>query len=805
MRVPYKWLNEFVETALSPEELAEKLTMAGVEVEKIERPGQKFDNVVVGKVVCVQRHPNADKLTLCRVDSGRGELQIVCGAPNVRAGAKVALGFVGAVLANGMTLRKARIRGVDSEGMICSEAELGLGEDAAGIIILPEECEVGRSLASVLGLDDAVLVIDATPNRPDCLSLLGVAREAAAILHKEVEPIPSVVAESDAPSSEYASVTTEDFELCPRYCARVVTGVKVGPSPAWLEQRIELCGVRAINNIVDVTNYVLLEMGQPLHAFDLDKLKEHRIIVRKAVRGETIVTLDGQEQRLSPGMLVIGDARRPVAIAGVMGGANTEVDEETTSILIESAYFNPSSVRRTSKELGLSTEASYRFERGADPEAQAIAATRAAGLIRAVGGGEVKRGVIEVSRGVPRRPEVAVRTSRVNLVLGTCLPEAEVESIYRRLGIEILKKEKGTLILRPPSFRRDLVEEVDFVEEVARIFGYDRIPTPTTRARVGITKRDRWQAFEQITKNVLTGLGFFEIISSDLVSERCCRQIAGLLFDTPVEVLRVLNPVSADKTVLRPTLLPGLLECMARNQTQKRDTIRLFELGRIRLRRDGGEAIEKASLCLAMSGWDQEKAWDLSPREVDFYDMKGVVESYLSRLGIGSVSFGRVQKGLFHPGRSASVWLEGLEIGFFGELSETARGAFDLRQGVVACEMDADAVSRLMDFSVRFQKLPVFPGSTRDISIVADEETTYEQVLSAIKKNRPEILECIELFDVYRGEQTGPGKKSMAFSLKYRSNLRTLTDEEVEAAHSAIKMALRRELDCEIRERKEDS
>ncbi len=803
MRVSFNWLKEMVETALPPEELAEKLTMAGVEVEKIERPGEKLNDVVVGKVLSVERHPNADKLTLCRVDSGRGEFQIVCGAPNVRDGAKVAVGLVGAVLSDGSTLRKlrkARIRGVDSEGMICSEMELGLGENAAGIIILPDEYEVGQSLASALGLDDAIFVIDVTPNRPDCLSILGVAREVAAILDTEVKPLSREIVESEEHSSKYASVETRDLDLCPRYCARVLTGIRVGPSPAWLKQRIELCGVRAINNIVDATNYVMLEMGQPLHAFDMEKLKEQRVVVRTAGNGETIVTLDGQQRTLTSDMLVIADAQKAIAIAGVMGGANTEVDERTTCVLLESAYFKPSSVRRTSKKLGLSTEASYRFERGADPEAQALAATRAAELMRSIAGGDVKREVIEVSGEVPPRPEVRVRSSRVNLVLGTSLPEKQIENIYRRLGLQVLKKEEDAVLLRPPSFRRDLVEEIDFVEEVARIFGYDRLPTPVTRARVGVAKREPWQAFEKLTKNVLTSFGFFEIICSDLISERRCRHIVDLLFDVPVEVLRVLNPVSSERDVLQPSLLPGLLESMARNQTQKRESIRLFEVGRVRRRGENREGIEKASLSLGMSGSSRQNVWDLSPREADFYDMKGVVEVYLSRLGIKRVAFREFEKGLFQPGRSASILANGKEIGQLGELSAGAYEAFDLKPRVIACEMSAEALVRLMNFSVKFQKLAVFPASSRDIAIIVAEETTWEEVVSAVRKKRPKILESIELFDIYRGEQIGPGKKSMAFSLKYRSKLGTLTDEEVETAHSGIKAGLARELACEVRE-----
>ncbi len=805
MRVPCRWLQEMVETELSPEELADRLTMAGLEVEKIERPGEKLNNVVVGKVLSVDRHPNADKLTLCRVDSGHGELQIICGAPNVRAGANVALGLLGAVLSDGSTwrkLRKVRIRGVDSEGMICSEMELGLGNDAEGIIILPDEYEIGQSLAPALGLDDAVLNIDVTPNRPDCLSILGVAREVAAILDTQCKNPSLETLESDDPASRYASVVIEDFDLCPRYCARVVRDVTMGPSPQWLWQRLELCGIRAINNIVDVTNYVLLEVGQPLHAFDLEKLREHRIVVRTAADGETIVTLDGQERKLSHPMLVIADAVHPIAIAGIMGGANTEVDENTKTVLLESAYFKPSSVRRTARELGISTEASYRFERGADPEMQAAAATRAAELIRSIAKGEVKKGVIDVCGGVPARRQVRVRNGRVNLVLGTGLPDSQIESVYRRLGFEIVEKENDALLVKPPSFRRDLLQEIDFVEEVARIFGYDRIPAPPSRPKVDTTSRDPWQMFEELTKNVLTGLGFFEIISSDLISERRCGQIADLLFEIPVEALRVLNPVSAEKNVLRPSLLSGLLECVARNQGQKRDSIRLFEMGRVRNAMLQGEGVEKPSVCLGITGAARERSWDSPPAVVDFYDLKGAGESYFSSLGNGNVAFRSVHRPLFHAGRGASVVLEGQEIGVLGQLSEAAHQVFDLRPTVIACEVDAGPLVERMDFTVAFRKLPAFPGSSRDIAIVVDESTTYEEVLSALRKKRLKILEAIELFDVYHGEQIGAGKKSMAFSLKYRSSRGTLTDEEVEAAHSAVKSALMKELACEIREGK---
>jgi phenylalanyl-tRNA synthetase beta chain len=802
MRISFNWLNEMVETGLSPEELAEKLTMAGMEVEKIERPGEKLNNVVVGKVLSVERHPNADKLTVCRVDSGQGELQIICGAPNVRAEAKVALGLVGAVLAGGNRLRNVRIRGVESQGMICSEAELELGDDAAGIIILPEELELGQSLASALGLDDAILVIDVMPNRPDCLSTLGIAREVAAVLDKEIPTVSPEIVEVDEPASQSSSVETRDFELCPRYCARILTGVKIGPSPEWLKRRIELCGARSINNIVDATNYVMMEMGQPLHAFDLEKLTEKRIVVRGASQGETIVTLDGEERRLSPHMLVIADARRPVAIAGVMGGANTEVDEQTTSILLESAYFNPSSIRRTSRELGLSTEASYRFERGADPEAQALAATRAAELMRQLAGGEVKQGVIEAASGIPARPEVRVRYSRINLVLGTSLSDNDIGNTFSRLGVELVGKDRDALVLKPPSFRRDLSTEIDFIEEVARIYGYDRIPMPVTRAKVGTARRDPWQTFETLSKNVLTGLGFFEIISSDLISEQQCDLIADLLFDSPVEVLRVLNPVSAEKDVLRPTLLHGVLECLARNRSQNQECLRLFEIGRIRRWSQQNQATERPSLCLGMSGLSQQPSWDSSPREVDFYDVKGVVETYLSVLGIGQIAFRPMERPLYQRGRSASVSAKGSEIGHMGELSSLACRTSDLKAPAVVCELDAEALVELMDFSIHFKKLAVFPGSSRDISIIVDETVTYEEVTTILERNRPKILESMEIFDVYRGEQVGAGKKSMAFSLRYRSKHGTLTDEEVEAAHSAIKKALTEQLACEIREKK---
>jgi len=799
MKVPLNWLKEFVEIDVSPEELAEKLTLAGLEVEKVNYQGRGLENVIVAQIESIWPHPNADKLTLCDVNTGTDTVQVVCGAKNMKAGDRVALALPGAVLADGMKLKKTKIRGETSYGMMCSEIELNLGENASGIIILPKDYSLGGDLSAAMGLEDAVFEIEITPNRPDCLSILGIAREVGAILGNKVR-IPQIdFAEEGKKCEEWTSITIENYELCPRYAGRIITDIKVGPSPSWMKQRLEKCGIRSINNVVDVTNYVLLELGHPLHAFDYEKLAGHRIVVRTARPGEKIFSLDGEERKLSEDMLVIADAEKPVAIAGVMGGANSEVSEETKTVLLESAYFNQASIRRTSKKLGLSTEASYRFERGADPGVQVTTADRVCRLLIEVAGGKVAKGVLDVKQAEPARRNIRLRVKRINDILGTEIPEADVREILSRLELEVDSAGEGVLDVEAPTFRVDLAREIDLVEEVGRIYGYQNIPTPDSNCRLGTVELNLIHRFESVTKNILTGLGLYEIICCNLIGKTSLEEIGDKFFEYD-RLLTVLSSKSGEKTILRPTLLPGILECVARNLHQNQRDIKIFELGRVHFGGGNDSPVEKLMLSLAMTGGRTPKSWDTGYKEIDFFDLKGVIEEYLKRLNIYGAEFREESNPFFRGGQGASVLLEGRRIGLLGEAGPQVRERFEIKSRVFIAELDTEPLVPWVEKSPCFEQLSVFPSTSRDVAIIVDDGVSYSQIRSALEQMRKGIVSEIALFDFYRGEQVSSGKKSLAFSITYRSADRTLTDEEVEKAHSKIKKSLIRELQCEIRE-----
>ncbi len=806
MKVSYNWLKEFVEVDVSAEELAEKLTMAGLEVERVEYFGRHLEGIVVGKIMSIERHPNADKLVVCDVDVGKERLQIVCGAKNMKVGDKVPVAFPGQRLRSMKTneyieLKRAKIRGVESQGMMCSEVELDLGDDAAGLMILPEDLKMGEDFAKAMNLHDAVFNIDVTPNRPDCLSIIGVAREAAAILGKNLAVEEPRLDEKGKDIGEWTSVTIEDYDLCPRYAARVIADVEIKSSPLWLQQKLEKAGIRAINNVVDVTNYVMMEMGQPLHCFDYDKLRENRIVVRRARKGEKILTLDAVERELTDDMLVIADAERAVAIAGVMGGGGTEIDNNTKTILLESAYFNPSSVRRTSKRLGLVTESSYRFERGADPDAQVKAADRAAQLIGELSGGKIQKGVIDVREKGFVPSKVSVRVQRVNDILGTKLSQSEIESILSRLNFAVVKSAEGVIEVEAPSYRVDLQREIDYIEEVARIYGYENIPTPISMCKIINKEPNVVQKFEEFSKNILTSFGFYEIIGCNLISKKSIEKIRSLFFEEKVRPLEVLNPKSAELNVLRPTLVVGMLEAVGRNEHQNRENIRIFEIGHIHLGGDGEFPLERRQLSLALTGKRGYESWNTKYGDANFFDLKGIIEEYFERLDIHNYNFSELNNSFFRRGSSCTIWIGDEIVGAMGEVGSELCEYFDIKTRVFLAEINCESLYSYVNLPKLFRKLPVFPGTSRDIAIVVEEELSYEEVFKVFDKVNVEILEGVRLFDIYRGKQVGKGKKSLAFSLQFRSESRTLKDEEVEKAFSTIRKKLIDELGCEVRER----
>jgi phenylalanyl-tRNA synthetase beta chain len=801
MKVSLNWLKEFVDIDIDPEELGERLTMAGLEVDKIDYIGKGLEEVRVARIKSIRQHPNADKLVVCEVDKGTETVQIVCGAKNMKENDKVALASPGTTLPNGLELKKAKIRGEVSFGMMCSLTEMCLGEDHSGILILPEDAEIGRPVTEVLGLDDIVYDLEITPNRPDCLSILGVAREVGAILNKKVR-VPEINAGGSSKSAaEWTSVTIEDYDLCPRYAARIIDGVKLGTSPEWMRRKLEACGVRAINNIVDITNYVLLELGHPLHAFDYHKLSENRIVVRPAVNGEVITTLDEEERKLTPDMLVIADSFKPVAIAGVMGGANSEVGERTTTVLLESACFKPSSVRRTARQLGLSTEASYRFERGADPDIQIIAADRAAELMAQLAGGTIASGAIDANKGPVEKKSVTLRVKRLNDLLGTTLSQGEAEEIFRRLQIETTAPDSEKIEAQIPTFRVDIEREIDLIEEIGRIYGYENIPTPQSRASVAATPPNTVFEFENETKRALTGLGLYEIINCNLINRKSLERIGDRFFDSE-KLLSVLDSDSSEQNLLRPTLLVDALNTVARNLNQHQTDIKLFELGRVHVaaEKKGELPNEMLLLGLALCGLRSAGSWGSKQGEIDFFDLKGVIEKYFESINVTEAEFKPDADPFFRAGMGASIMLDETKIGIAGEVSRDVREKFDIKTRVFVAEIDTRPLLAYQKQYAGFEQLSMFPSTSRDIAMVVDQSVSYEQIMSVMDQMRRGLVSSIELFDCYRGDQIGTGKKSLAFSITYKSTDRTLTDEEVEKNHAKIIKRLVRELNCEIRQ-----
>ena len=625
MNVTLNWLKAYIDFEFSATELADRLTMLGVEVESVKQLGAELDGVVVGSVSSIRPHPNADKLVLCQVDIGETEeLQIVCGAPNVREGMLAPVATIGATLPAGFTIKRARLRGETSHGMLCSEKELGLSEDAAGLMELPTDTPLGISLSEALGLDDIVFELEITPNRPDCLSMIGVAREIRAETGNTLK-LPQVdFNENETDIRETTSVTIEAPDLCPRYAARVIRGVKVGQSPAWLKHRLEAVGIGVINNIVDITNFVLMEYGQPLHAFDYHKLTENRIVVRRATAGENITTLDEVARELTPDMLVIADAEKPVALAGIMGGYDSEIIETTADVLLESAYFNPSGIRATAKALGISTEASYRFERGADPGAVLAALDRAAQLIAELAGGSICKGIVDVYPGEQPLRQIQLRPERVNFILGTALDTSEMVQILSDLGFDVKANGTGDYHVTVPTFRSDLTREIDLIEEVARVYGYDNIPTTLPKGDIPVPAPNPSTEVRKRIKHFLFAAGMMEAINYSFCDPNCFDKIRFTDDDPCRDALKLRNPLSPEMSVLRTTLIPSLLENAQHNRNHQIDTIALFEIGSVFTRNGAQKEPERVTGILA--GQIGDGVYSNPYREPDFYDIKGLVE-----------------------------------------------------------------------------------------------------------------------------------------------------------------------------------
>lgn len=789
MNVTYNWLKEFVDFDATPDELAELLTMLGLEVESMVKLGEGMDDVVVALVEEKGQHPNADKLSVCRVNNGKEILDVVCGAQNFKQGDTVALAQIGSVLPGDFKIKRSKIRGEESCGMLCSEKELGLAEESAGIMVLsPGIAPLGTPVFAALGRKDTLLEIGLTPNRSDCLSAVGIARDIAAKLGLKLKYPQIALVEGPGTVESAIGVTVENTELCPRYAARYISGCTIAPSPEWLVKRLNAIGIRSINNVVDVTNLVMMELGQPLHAFDCSRLSGQRIVVRPAAEGEQFTTLDNQLRTLTPADLVICDAERPVALAGIMGGLNSEIENSTTSILLESAFFKPAAIRKTAKRLGLHTESSHRFERGIDIDNVTRALDRAASLIVELAGGSMASGCLDLYPGKSERAAISFRPEKANELIGIELERDAIIDILTRLECRVSKNDDGSVAVIPPHYRIDIEREIDLIEEIARLNGYDKIPATMPIARVVSDRPTRHQDLEKLVRNLLVNSGMTEIINFSFTAP----DAAGKLLLSPDDprhlAIKLANPLVDEQSVMRTTLLPGLLETTARNINYRSLDLKLFEIRRVYLPGEG-EDMPREPLCIvgAITGTRDGDGWSRPNEMVDFYDAKGIVETVLDSLDIGGVSWTTDNpESYYHPGKSCRI-LAGRDcIGSVGELHPTVQVNFEIEKPVFCFELDFEKLVKLSRTKKTITAPSRFPDSTRDLALLAPEELAAVKIIDCIKSEKSKEIEHVQVFDVYRGKGVPEGYKSIAVRIRYRSFERTLAEDEIAALHAKI-------------------
>jgi len=799
MKVSLNWLKDYVNISLSAKELAGRLTMSGNEVGKLDVVGGSWEHVFVGQVTALDKHPNADRLKLVTIDLGTERMTVVTGAPNMEVGQKVPFAKVGARLIDGHTgevaeLKPAKIRGVKSEGMACSEKELGISDNHQGIMILPADAPVGVPLSQYLG--DTIYDIKVTPNRPDCLSVIGIAREVAALTGQATH-IPEISYPEEGESIHGAiSIEIADPDLCSRYCASLVTGVKIGPSPQWMQQRLLAGGMRPISNVVDITNYVMLEYGQPLHSFDYTQIKGKKIIVRRARDDESLFTLDGMERKLNREMLIIADEKYPIALAGVMGGADSEVIDPTTAILLESANFNNVSIRRTSIKLNLRSEASSRFEKGISPELAPIALRRATQLLLELAGGKAAQGIADVYPGKKEKRPILLPKERVGRILGLELSTERTQKVLESLGLNC--KSAGTssdLMVTIPYWRTDVRMADDLVEEIARIIGYDEIPTTLLSSQIPQQAPAPMLSLKEQIRDLLVGCGMQEVITYSLVSQATLDKVDPQRKLGPA--LRVANPMSLEQEYLRTSLRPGLLTTFASNEKHEKGAIKLFEVGKIYLPRANDLPEEREMLVGVLGGLRLDRSWLAGADTIDFFDVKGILETVLNRLKF-KASFQPAEDQTLLAGKTADVVVKEQKVGVVGEVHPKTTAIFDIStQPLLLFEID---LMKLLSFAgavYRYRTIPRFPGNTRDIALIIDNSLAASRVQEVIESFP--LVDQVTLFDVYSGEQVPSGKKSLAFSIRYQSLERTLTDEEVNQAHQQIIDRLQRDFGATLR------
>jgi phenylalanyl-tRNA synthetase beta chain len=785
MKVSLEWLQEYVGISLPPPELGELLTQAGLEVETLTECNPGFHRVVVAEMRSFSPHPKSGHLSICLVQDGQKDYTVVCGAPNLKVGDKVALALEGASLPGRSNIERTVLLDVASEGMLCSEKELGLSDEASGIMVLDPELTLGVPIEQALPLKDWILDVNVTPNRSDCLCILGMAREIAALTGQPLRPPIFKGLGGKGEIEKETAVVIESPDLCPRYVAKLITGVRIGASPFWMRRRLQALGVRSINNIVDVTNYVMLEVGQPLHAFDFNQLEEKRIVVRTAESGESFTTLDNIQRSLPENALMICDGKKPVALAGIMGGLNSEVQPGSRNILLESAYFDPMGIRRTSKKMGLSTEASVRFERGIDPNGSLKAAERAAALMVAMAGGMMAAGAID---NYPRRMEpkkILLRAPRVNSILGTAIPHAEVPTYLQRLGLEVKEAGKESFEVTVPTFRVDLDREIDLIEEIARLHGFNRIPVTIPSGTVMAEKENSLQRAAPRARSLLVGMGLREVITFGFISAKMLKDLGIQSPDPRANSLRIQNPLSEDQAIMRTTLIPGLLQVVQTNINRQNLDLKIFELGRVFFPlpdRDLPEEIE--TLGGILTGQREEESWAKPNEKVDFYDLKGIIEVLLQGFGVPRCEFLPEKEDPFlHPGKACRLVAGGEILGVMGEAHARINELLEIKQVLYLFEINfKKLVDQVTDHPV-FKPLARFPAVTRDLALIVDEGVPARDLVQTLEGVNPGLIQEITIFDLYRGKPIPAGKKSVAFRLIFQREDRTLTDLEVNELH----------------------
>lgn len=793
MRISLSWLREYIPLSLSADKIADMLTMLGLEVDAFHTIGENLRNVIAVEVLEASKHPQADKLSVARVTDGKETYRIVCGAPNCRTGMKGALARVGTTLTidgEQITMKKAKIRGIESEGMLCSEKELGISEESGEILELSDDIPVGALLFDFYA--DTLFDISFTPNLSYCTSVMGVAREIGAALGEPLRLPEIVFKEGISRIEEAVSVSVIDTEGCPRYVCRVIQNVTVGPSPDWLKRLLERSGLRSVNNIVDITNFVLWEMGHPLHAFDLDKLDGREIVVRKAKEGEVIQTLDGKQRTLTGSMTVICDAKKPVAIAGVMGGLESEISLETKNVVLESAYFSPGGIRRTSKQLGLQTDASKRFERGTDPNQLFVVLDRTAMLIQSIAGGEILADVLDISSKQFPESVITCRLSRIARILGRTFNCGEVEDIFNRLQFSYQWDGLDVFTVRVPTYRVDIKGEIDLVEEVARLYGYDHIPREAGKFEASLIPSAPVYLIEKMARTLLIREGLQEFMTCDLIGPSLLQVVQGNdhLSDS---MIKVLNPTSVEQSVLRTSLLPGLLQVIQHNFAHQNRDVAGFEVGKIHFR-DEDQYKEQSVTAIILTGQAHLPYYDQKSCEFDFFDLKGMIENFLSELGISGITYKNLGLETFHTGRQASIFVGSLEIGSFGEIHPAVQRRLDIPQRILFGELDLEDLLELMKPVERVKPLTIYPGTERDWTFTVKSSVPWDVVFKLIEAERSPLLEEVMLKDIYCSEKIGCGLQNTTIRFIYRDPAKTVEQEVVNAEHARLTTAVLKQL-----------